>query len=159
MLGAPPGAHRVIATNLPLHPTPIVCLQMAIRGRSGKLGTHRASLWPRPVYLQVSRRFWTSDQNFRKCTASNRCSPATHSGHCCGCAHACGYASVQVCMCACMKSRGTRGLSAHNASIVEKALNLLPVASSSPQRGRGEATHLPPTCKPPRRVTVRIQTR
>lgn len=73
--------------------------------------------------------------------------------------------SVQVCVCACMKSRGTRGLSAHNASlpllknmIVEKALNLLPVASSSPQRGRGEATHLPSTCKPPRRVTVRIQT-
>lgn len=165
MLGAPPGAHRVTATNLPLHPAPIVCPQMAVRGRSGKLGTRRAAPWLRPVYLQFSRRFWTSDQNSRKCTASNRSSPATHSGHCCA-AHACGYACVQVCMCACVKSRGTRGLSAHNASlpllnnvITEKALNLLPLASSSPQRGCGEATHLPPTCKPPRRVTVRIQTR
>lgn len=42
VVGAPLGAHRVIATNLLLHPTPTVCLQMAIRGRSGKLGTHRS---------------------------------------------------------------------------------------------------------------------
>ena len=117
MLCAPPGAHRVTATNLPLHPAPIVCPQMAIRGRSGKLGTRRAAPWLRPVYLQVSRRFWTSDQNSRKCTASNRCSPAPHSGHRCACVHACGYACVQVCMCVCMKSRGTWGLSAHNASL------------------------------------------
>ena len=124
----------------------------AIRGRSGKLGTHSAAPWPRPVYLQVSCRCRRSDQNFRKCTASNRCSPATHSGHCC----ACGYACAHVCMCVSMKSRGTRGLSTHNASlpllnntIVEKALNLLPLASSSPRRGRREATHLPPTSSPP----------
>lgn len=99
MVGAPLGAHRVIATNLPLHPTPIVCLQMAIRGRSGKLGTHRASLWPRPVYLQVSRRFWTSDQNFRKRTASSRCSPATHSGHHCGVHMPVGMQCAGVCVC------------------------------------------------------------
>lgn len=153
MPGAPPGAQ-----SYSHQPPPPPCARHlsaeAIRGRSGKLGTHSAAPWPRPVYLQVSRRCRRSDQNFRKCTASNRCSPATHSGHRC----ACGYVCAHMYMCVSVKSRGTQGLSTHNASlpllnntIVEKALNLSPLASSSPWRGRREATHLPPTCKPPQK--------